>query len=71
MTKTAVEPPGTQGCQFFIVTGADAGLTPDYAIVGTIGEGFGTVQAIEALGVPGSDGPPSKPVVIESATVQK
>jgi peptidyl-prolyl cis-trans isomerase B (cyclophilin B) len=71
MSRNDAEPPGTQGCQFFIITGADGGLTADYAIVGTISDGFGTVQAIEALGVPGSDGPPSRPVVIESATVEQ
>src|SRR5439155_1121635 len=32
MAKTQLERPGTSGSQFFVVTAADAGLTPDYAI---------------------------------------
>jgi cyclophilin family peptidyl-prolyl cis-trans isomerase len=71
MTKTDAEPPGTQGCQFFVVTGADAGQPPDYAVAGKVTEGLDTVLAIQALGQPGVDGPPIKPVVIASATVQK
>ena len=72
MAKSEVEPPGTSGSQFFIVTGADAGLPPDYAIAGKISEGFETVQAIEAQAQPGvSDGPPAQPVVIDTATLNE
>lgn len=72
MAKGGTEPPGTSGSQFFVVTAeADAGLTPDFALVGEVTEGFETVQRIEQLGGgPGSDGPPSSPVVINSATVE-
>lgn len=70
MAKSPVEPAGTSGSQFFVVTAeADAGLPPDYALVGEVTEGFDTVLAIEELGTPGADGPPSRPAVIESATV--
>ena len=31
MAKTAAEPPGRSGSQFFVVVGADAGLPPRYA----------------------------------------
>ena len=34
MAKTAFEPPGRSGSQFFVVTAADAGLPPDYALLG-------------------------------------
>ena len=34
MAKTEAEPAGTAGSQFFVVTGDDVGLPPDYAIVG-------------------------------------
>ena len=34
MAKTAQEPPGTAGSQFYVVTGADAGLPPEYAVLG-------------------------------------
>ena len=70
MAKTAAEPPGRSGSQFYVVTGADAGLPPDYALVGKLVEGDDTVRAIEELGVQGSDGPPSQPVVISKATLQ-
>jgi peptidyl-prolyl cis-trans isomerase B (cyclophilin B) len=71
MAKTGAEPPGTSGSQFFVITAeADAGLPADYALVGEVTDGFGTIEAIEALGTPGSDGPPSMDVVIETATVE-
>ncbi|HEU5010850.1 MAG TPA: peptidylprolyl isomerase, partial [Gaiellaceae bacterium] len=69
MAKSQVEAPGTSGSQFFVVTGDDAGLPPDYAIVGTVTDGMDTVQRIDALGIPGGDGPPTKPVVVSSVTV--
>ena len=68
MAKTEVEAPGTAGSQFFVVTGADAGLPAEYAFVGTVTAGLETVLAIEALGT--GDGPPSRPVVLERVTVQ-
>jgi peptidyl-prolyl cis-trans isomerase B (cyclophilin B) len=67
MAKTGAEPPGTSGSQFFVVTAADAGLPPEYAIVGEVTEGMDTVERIEALGA--GDGPPSRPVVVDSVTV--
>jgi len=67
MAKSGVEAPGTAGSQFFVVTGADAGLPPDYAIVGEVTEGMDTVLRIDALGV--GDGPPSQPVVVNTVTV--
>lgn len=67
MAKTGAEPAGTAGGQFFVVTGADAGLPPDYAIVGEVTEGMDTVERIDALGV--GDGPPSQTVLLESVTV--
>jgi peptidyl-prolyl cis-trans isomerase B (cyclophilin B) len=69
MAKTPQEPPGTSGSQFFIVTGADVGLPPDYAIVGKVVEGMKTVRAIEALGL--GDAPPTMTVVIRKITVEE
>lgn len=66
MAKTAVESAGTSGSQFFVVTGDDIGLPPEYAIVGEVTEGIETVERIAALGV--GDGPPSKPVVVSTVT---
>jgi cyclophilin family peptidyl-prolyl cis-trans isomerase len=68
MAKTPAEPPGRSGSQFFVVTAADAGLSPDYALLGRVTKGFEVVQAIEQLG--GSDGKPKAPVVIESVTLR-
>jgi peptidyl-prolyl cis-trans isomerase B (cyclophilin B) len=67
MAKSGVEAPGTSGSQFFVVTGADAGLPPEYAIVGEVTDGMDTVLRIDALGV--GDGPPSQPVVVSSVSV--
>jgi len=67
MAKSGVEAPGTSGSQFFVVTGEDIGLPPDYAIVGEVTEGMETVMRIDALGV--GDGPPSQPVVVNTVTV--
>ena len=69
MAKAGPEPAGTSGSQFFVVTGADVGLPPDYAIVGKVTDGLDSVQRIGALGV--GDGPPSQPVVIEKVTVDE
>lgn len=66
MAKSAVESAGTSGSQFFVVTGDDIGLPPEYAIVGEVTEGMETVERIDALGV--GDGPPSKPVVVNTVT---
>ena len=68
MAKSAVDPSGTSGSQFFVVTAPDAGLPPDYAVVGRVTEGMETVSAIEALG--SGDGPPGKPIVIEKVSVE-
>jgi len=73
MAKTADEPPGTAGSQFYVVTGADAGLPPEYAVVGKVTAGMDTVERIGKLGDPnsGEAGTPTQPVVIEHATVSE
>jgi peptidyl-prolyl cis-trans isomerase B (cyclophilin B) len=68
MAKSPVEPPGRSGSQFFVVTQADAGLTPDYALLGRVTNGFDVVQRIEQLGSP--SGTPKAPVVIRTVTIQ-
>ena len=70
MAKSGTEPSGTSGSQFFIVTGPNgASLTPDYALVGRVSEGFDVVQKIGELG--GADESPTREVVIERATLQR
>ena len=70
MAKTVAEPPGRSGSQFLIVTAADLGLTPDYALVGEVTEGLEVVQAIDALGEDGGDGRPTMTVLVETAIVE-
>jgi peptidyl-prolyl cis-trans isomerase B (cyclophilin B) len=70
MAKTATEPAGTSGSQFFVVTGADVGLPPDYAIVGTVTDGIPVVTRIGKLGDPATERP-TRPVVITSVTVEE
>jgi peptidyl-prolyl cis-trans isomerase B (cyclophilin B) len=74
MAKGGTAPAGTSGSQFFIVTGANAGLPPVYALVGHV---IGSERAVEAIsrvptGAPPEGGPASKPrapMVIEKATL--
>jgi cyclophilin family peptidyl-prolyl cis-trans isomerase len=72
MAKTAAEPPGASGTQFFIVTAADAGLPADYAVLGEVADGRSTIEAISAQADPAlgpEGGQPVTPVVIESITL--
>ena len=67
MAKTGAEPPGTAGSQFFVVTADDAGLPPDYAVIGTVTKGLPVVMRIGALG--NAQEQPTQPVVISRTTV--
>jgi peptidyl-prolyl cis-trans isomerase B (cyclophilin B) len=71
MAKTGNEPAGTAGSQFYVVTGADAGLQPDYAVLGKVVKGLSVTDRIDRLGDPasGETGSPMEPVVISKATV--
>jgi cyclophilin family peptidyl-prolyl cis-trans isomerase len=73
MAKAGNEPAGTGGSQFFVVTGADAGLPPDYALLGRVTKGMDVVREIGKLGDPasGGAGTPLQSVVIEKATVNE
>jgi cyclophilin family peptidyl-prolyl cis-trans isomerase len=62
MAKTQSEPPGAAGSQFYVVTGADAGLPPDYAVIGKVVKGLATVDVIGKLG--DANEQPTQPVVI-------
>ena len=65
MAKTAIEDAGTSGSQFFVVTGEDAELPPDYALLGKVTEGQDVVDLIGVAPV-GPDEQPVEPIVIES-----
>ena len=68
MAKSPVEPPGRSGSQFFVVTAVDAGLTPDYALLGRVSSGMDVVDRIEQLGTP--SGRPKAPVVINRIAIK-
>ena len=55
--RRRAEPPGTSGSQFFVVTGADAGLPPDYALLGKVASGMDVVERIGKLGDPATEQP--------------
>jgi peptidyl-prolyl cis-trans isomerase B (cyclophilin B) len=63
MAKTAAEPPGTGGSEFFIVTGDALQLPPDYAPVGRIAEGMDVVEKIGKLGNAETQQPTEKIVI--------
>jgi peptidyl-prolyl cis-trans isomerase B (cyclophilin B) len=66
MAKAGNEPAGTSGSQFFVVTAADAGLTPDYAVLGRVTDGLDVVEKIGELGDPADQsGRPTENVEIE------
>jgi cyclophilin family peptidyl-prolyl cis-trans isomerase len=67
MAKGADEPPGTAGSQFFVVTGQDVGLPPEYAVLGEVTEGLEVVERIGRLGDAAEQ--PTEVVVIEGMTV--
>ncbi len=67
MAKTESQPAGMSGSQFFVVTAGDAGLPPDYAVVGTVSGGLDVVERIGELGDAGEQ--PTQPVVIRTVTV--
>jgi cyclophilin family peptidyl-prolyl cis-trans isomerase len=68
MAKTATEPAGASGSQFFVVTGADARLPPDYAVLGRVTKGLDVVVKIGKLGNPTTE-QPTQPIVISRLRV--
>jgi len=69
MAKSSAEPPGRSGSQFFVVLNADAGLPPEYALVGRVDKGFATVARIGSLGTPAEK--PKQPVLIEKLSIER
>ncbi len=69
MAKTQVEAAGTSGSQFFVVTGEDAGLPPEYAVLGEITKGQDVVDKIGISEV-GPDEKPLAPVLIRSIRIE-
>lgn len=69
MAKSGAEPPGSSGSQFFVVTAPDAGLQPEYALVGKVSKGYDVVTRIGNLGTPAEK--PKQTVLIEKVTIEK
>jgi peptidylprolyl isomerase/peptidyl-prolyl cis-trans isomerase B (cyclophilin B) len=64
--------PGTNGSQFFIMTGEAPWLPPDYSWFGNVTEGLdSTLPALDAAGDPQAPNgiPPLQEVIIESVTI--
>jgi peptidyl-prolyl cis-trans isomerase B (cyclophilin B) len=68
MAKTSQDPAGASGSQFFVVTGEDAGLPPEYALLGKVTKGQEVVDKIGVLAV-GPDEAPTEPVVIRQIRI--
>jgi cyclophilin family peptidyl-prolyl cis-trans isomerase len=68
MAKTQTEPPGTAGSQFFVVTGKDVGLPPEYAVLGRIVSGAAVIRRIGRFGDPTTE-QPTRVVEIERAAL--
>jgi cyclophilin family peptidyl-prolyl cis-trans isomerase len=68
MAKTSAEPPGRSGSQFYVVLAPDAGLPPEYALVGKVSEGMDVVDRIGKLGKP--DEKPKQTVLIEHSVIE-
>lgn len=69
MAKSGVEPPGTAGSQFFVVT-EDSTLPAEYAIAGKVTKGLDVVERIGTLGDPATE-QPTVPVVVDRVRVTK
>jgi peptidyl-prolyl cis-trans isomerase B (cyclophilin B) len=69
MAKSSAEPPGRSGSQFYVVLAADAGLPPEYALVGKVDKGMDVVERIGKLGTP--EEKPKQTVLIEKITIEK
>jgi peptidyl-prolyl cis-trans isomerase B (cyclophilin B) len=71
MAKAGNEPAGTSGSQFFVVTGANVGLPPDYAVLGHVTDGLDVVEAIGKLGnASDPSGTPTERIEIKSMQLE-
>ena len=69
MAKSSTEPRGTAGSQFFVVTAPEAGLPPDYAILGVVTKGLKVVEKIGRLGNRVTERPTRRVVVLHMTVV--
>ena len=69
MAKSGLEPAGTAGSQFFVVTAEGVNLPAEYAIVGKVSRGMDVVEQIGELG--DAEEKPTQPVVVRTVTVSE
>lgn len=69
MAKTSTAPSGSAGSQFFVVTGENAGLPPEYAYVGNVTKGMKVVETIGELG--NAEEKPTQTVEIEKMSIER
>jgi cyclophilin family peptidyl-prolyl cis-trans isomerase len=73
MAKTAVDPPGASGSQFYVVTSDQGGaqLEPIYALLGRVSAGRAVVDRIGAVAADPQTQAPLEPVVIDDVAVEE
>lgn len=69
MAKAGNEPRGAAGSQFFVVTGDDIGLPPDYAVIGKVTDGLDVIERIGLLG--DAQEQPTETVLVERIEVER
>jgi peptidyl-prolyl cis-trans isomerase B (cyclophilin B) len=69
MAKSEGEAPGTSGSQFYVVTGANAELPPEYALLGKVEEGLDVVEKIGKMSKPNTE-EPKQTILIESIAIE-
>ncbi len=70
MAKSSAEPPGPLRQPVLRRHRPDAGLPPEYALVGKVSEGFDVVERIGELGHRRNE-KPKQTVVIEKITIER
>jgi peptidyl-prolyl cis-trans isomerase B (cyclophilin B) len=71
MAKGGTDAPGTSGSQFFVVTGAEAGLPPEYALVGNVSKGMKVVEQIGEVPIKKNTEEPEETVLIEHIEIER
>jgi peptidyl-prolyl cis-trans isomerase B (cyclophilin B) len=71
MAKTATDKRGASGSQFFVVTGEDAGLPADYALLGKVTKGIEVVDRIGVVETDPTTEAPVDPVIIKSIEIEE
>jgi cyclophilin family peptidyl-prolyl cis-trans isomerase len=71
MAKGGNDPAGASGSQFFVVTGEDAGLPPQYALLGKVSSGQSVVDTIGSVATDQTTESPTDPIAIDSVTIKE